>query len=323
METKIHAAYHRKEQILRRRRRRSPPTFSRTQLNHSAFSWQNSYSLALASALAYERNLIEAASRKASNWGFSFSGELNERSTQGIVLADDDVVVIAFRGTEMNLRDWIGNLNIAATDSPVGRVHQGFWRAFQDVESALISQLVLCNTSGKKVWLCGHSLGGALAVLAGASLRLHYRIAGVYTYGQPKLHVNRLADLYTSELPNRYVRFVYKNDIVPRIPPGYSHFGEVRRIDEHAELSVSRMLATSVSNLTPDDAVAEGDELTMSEFEGLQNELLTEASRDLGSSNDPEHTLPRGAFTGNSRLLSPFSNHSLEDAYIPAIERQL
>lgn len=308
---------------MRRRRRRSPPSFSRAHLIDPEFSWQNSYSLAIASALAYEPNVIKRRSVAISEWGFESIGYLNERNTQGIVLSDKDVAVIAFRGTERNLRDWIGNLKVAPTDSPVGRVHLGFWQAYQDVESELLSQLRLCNASQKTLWICGHSLGGALAVLAGASLRSHYRIAGVYTYGQPKLHVNRLADIYASDLPNRYVRFVYKNDIVPRIPPGYSHFGQLLRFDNEADLSASRMHVLGSSATISADDVADHNELTKSEFDALQHELQSEESWDVGSSNDPEHIRPRGAFTGNSWLLSHFADHSLEEAYIPAIEKHL
>lgn len=314
--------------MLGSRRHRPRHSFSRAELLKSEFSWQNSYSLALASDLAYQTiahqtNCIKLRKTAKQSWGFSFATPFDQKDTEGIVLADDKVVVLAFRGTA-DVRDWIGNLKLVATESPVGRVHLGFWRAYQNVESKLHSLLRECNASEKKLWICGHSLGGALAVLAGASLYTKFEISGVYTYGQPKLHAERLADTYRTHLTNRYVRFVNNNDIVPRIPPGYFHFGELHQLGDLPELRAASHAVIEDSSADVNDFMMGSDELTESEFSDLQNELYPEfpnSQSEWGGS--PEVSMRPRTFGAGFGFSKSISDHSLSKAYIPAIEHHL
>lgn len=39
----------------------------------------------------------------------------------------------------------------------------------------------------KKIYITGHSLGGALALFAAVELSLNYTVTAVYTYGQPRV----------------------------------------------------------------------------------------------------------------------------------------
>lgn len=79
------------------------------------------------------------------------------------------------------------------------------------------------HTAGMKrdVYVGGHSLGGALAVLFCAWLPACYRIDGLYTYGQPNVgdsgFINRLVNRLNYDKTEIF-RCVNKNDIVPRIP---------------------------------------------------------------------------------------------------------
>lgn len=100
------------------------------------------------------------------------------------------------------------------------------------------------------LYITGHSLGGAMAALAAALLykgaerdqelyaRLRGVLRGVYTYGQPMVGdaaFARLCESFTS----RVFRHVYKNDIVPRMPPHitgrFKHFGQEYRWREETQ----------------------------------------------------------------------------------------
>ncbi|XP_062087976.1 triacylglycerol lipase OBL1 [Humulus lupulus] len=90
-----------------------------------------------------------------------------------------------------------------------------------------------------KFVVTGHSLGGALAILFPTVLVLHkemelmQKLLGVYTFGQPRIGNRELGKFMESHLNSpvpRYIRVVYCNDLVPRLPYDdrtflYHHFG--------------------------------------------------------------------------------------------------
>ena len=88
-------------------------------------------------------------------------------------------------------------------------------------------------SASKHVWVTGHSLGGALALVAAARLKMKTGVAPLlHTYGQPAVGLNDFAERFSIELPGRLWRFVNQSDIVTRVPPGpyYRHTGTVKRI---------------------------------------------------------------------------------------------
>lgn len=128
-------------------------------------------------------------------------------------------VVVLFRGTQY-LADWLSNANILYSRSCCGKkVHDGFNMAFKSMKEA-----IKCNLSefgaGTVVHCVGHSLGGALASLAGEWLKHDMKFTTkVYTYGAPRIGFSDFASGYTSLIgkPNIY-RVYHSSDIVPCIP---------------------------------------------------------------------------------------------------------
>lgn len=65
-----------------------------------------------------------------------------------------------------------------------------FYNAYEGVREILEQKLEAESGRGLKIWLTGHSLGGALATLSGTTVmdRLvtdtHYDLVGVYSFGQ-------------------------------------------------------------------------------------------------------------------------------------------
>ena len=98
----------------------------------------------------------------------------------------------------------------------------------------------------QSLYVTGHSLGGAMAVLFATMLvmsddperqAIAEKLRGVYTFGQPMVASKAFAEYATSRLAEADVpllRYVYKRDPVPRLPPGsvgdFAHFGDEYRL---------------------------------------------------------------------------------------------
>jgi predicted lipase len=101
-------------------------------------------------------------------------------------------IVITFRSSQ-NLKNWI--VNIVTTLTPYlhcskCKVHTGFDAGFNMVKiqvRTLVKDLVKKYPEAEII-VNGHSLGGALAILASVDLKLHIgKVSSVYTFGQPRV----------------------------------------------------------------------------------------------------------------------------------------
>jgi hypothetical protein len=94
------------------------------------------------------------------------------------------------------------------------------------------------RTNSQTVWFTGHSLGGALAMLAGTKMYFEdpdVPVAGIYTFGQPAIGDRTLASAYSEDFKSRAIRFVNNNDMVPRTSL-CQHTGTVKYIDSTGKL---------------------------------------------------------------------------------------
>ncbi len=168
--------------------------------------------------------------------------------TEAMVAETDKFVVVAFRGTasRSDIRtDIQARLNVArvAVDGRPVRVHSGFYCAFRKVEAKL-RDLLLALDPDKAIYLTGHSLGGALALVAAAAFggndRLGDRIAAVYTYGAPRVGGRDFPDVVKAP----HYRVVNSGDVVPLVPPnwltGYVHTGTPILLKENADRPIRR-----------------------------------------------------------------------------------
>ncbi|MFJ6737997.1 lipase family protein [Streptomyces sp. NPDC091279] len=233
-------------------------------LDHSTtgYSLPHAYWMARAAGLAtLDADGIDA---QAKEWGFDRSRYFESshampfpiEDTQAYVMAGDRMIVAGFRGTEVTkIYDWLTDVNTPPVPGPAnkGFVHYGFHQALQSVYPQIRDTIEEFRTDGQSVWFVGHSLGGALAMLAGA--RLYFEDPrllpdGVYTFGQPRTCERLLAGAHNAAFRNRCFRFVNNNDIVPHLPPEpvYTHVNAARYFDADGRLHESMPLLARVKD---------------------------------------------------------------------------
>lgn len=159
--------------------------------------------------------------------------------TQGYIAGNDEMVLIAFRGTVASkFQDWLTDIDAAHVAGLQGEVHKGFYeRGLLSVWDQLAAALPAYQDKNQTLWLTGHSLGAAIANLAAAELITRKRVAtinGLYTFGQPRAGNSSFSAWFNSQMLARSFRFVHDNDIVPHVPPAamaYQHNGTFIHFD--------------------------------------------------------------------------------------------
>ncbi|BBN20139.1 hypothetical protein MPTK1_8g16740 [Marchantia polymorpha subsp. ruderalis] len=164
-----------------------------------------------------------------------------------------------------NMLDWSTDVDFSWFElEDAGRVHVGFWEALGLGDREKIMQLssgtnaaplkekhsvesredsddqeklkaysyltskvktLMYENPEAKLYVTGHSLGGALAALYTTALFYYNetmvtdRLGALYTFGQPRVGDRKLSKYMESKIDEaKYVRVVYTNDMVPRLP---------------------------------------------------------------------------------------------------------
>ena len=179
---------------------------------------QNAEFLGKAAHLAYSDP--QTVSETLKTWDMELVRFFDCQNTQAFLARNDRTCILAFRGTQPDvIKDWITDFKGHQVNGPVGKVHEGFLCAlnyiWRDLWEAVSSQ-----RGARSLWVTGHSLGGALAVLATAKLRFEKAqpISGLYTYGQPRVGDFEFCSRFDQSFGKNTFRFVNFQDIVPRVP---------------------------------------------------------------------------------------------------------
>jgi pimeloyl-ACP methyl ester carboxylesterase len=142
-----------------------------------------------------------------------------ETDTLAWIVESGQDVIVAFRGTA-HRRNWHTDIDCRLINVGAYRVHRGFLYALESVIERIGEELD--ELAGRPLWLTGHSLGGALAMLCARCLQR--RVAGVYTFGQPRAGDSAFCQSYDSFLGGVTYRVVHADDIVPRLPWLLGHY---------------------------------------------------------------------------------------------------
>ena len=114
------------------------------------------------------------------------------------------------------MNDWLTNIKIIQTEVRGTEVHWGFQGAFDSVREAIQDKIGPLVADGRTLYLTGHSLGGALALIATRDI-VSDSHGACYTFGSPR--VGRFG--FSQDIKTPMYRVVNSNDMVPRIPPAY------------------------------------------------------------------------------------------------------
>lgn len=158
-------------------------------------------------------------------------------NTQAYVAQDDQSLVVAFRGSQSptsldGFKDWLltnannllilpeGRIGTDFAAAGVGaRFHRGFLEALAEIWEPLRAAVqAAIDERERPFWVTGHSLGGAIALLAAWRLQRHFiPVHEVVTFGAP-MFGNAAAEAFQRELPSKIFRYVDIEDPVPLLP---------------------------------------------------------------------------------------------------------
>jgi len=166
----------------------------------------------------------------------------NDKVLQGAIIEHPDAILVFIRGTIIKA-DVIADLKgmPASFDDFPGHIHRGFagcYTRMPDLRAqwkASLRKLMESNAQEKPIIVAGHSLGGALAVMAFYDALRWYHDAGprmlLMTYGCPRVGSSTFAkefDSLVSATRSKAIRIANKADIITHLGPKlvYSHCGE-------------------------------------------------------------------------------------------------
>jgi hypothetical protein len=284
------------------------------------------------SQLAYETDEFDKMQRILAAWGFDLAAAdvviREERAplvvarTHCFVTTSGDTAIVAFAGTDpIDLANWITNFNarLGAAGSA-----EGYETAAAVAWPELKARLTRLP-AGTRVFVTGHSLGGALAVLIARNIVNDQlaEVAAVYTFGMPRAGNEDFANKYNAALGPRTFRLVHGDDLVPTVAPSFLHFRHVGRFlhcDRAARFAASALEDAPGSDLPPFVETAVQDLSAalrgpLSRLASVTDRLALAASLAVGRGPAGLRTDPAGILI---ETLPPRIRDHIPDRYIAA-----
>ena len=221
----------------------------------------------LATCAGYAYADAETVALMMTRLGFEHSGCVSIRQTVDAMFVFSTaflaqsrcgrVVILCYRGTEPGtFGSWLGDADVGPDSIALGGerlvVHAGFYRNVRATRWAVTEELAralagvsLLDPSRtvehplEALYVTGHSLGGAMALLFALSLvgseehgPLAERLRAVYTFGQPMALVEPIPEI-TAQIGKQVLRHILSRDVVPALPPAqwgrFAHIGHEYR----------------------------------------------------------------------------------------------
>jgi triacylglycerol lipase len=183
----------------------------------------------------FDLRLVESIANDRDN-----GSDLLPIHTRAVIAEGHDAIIIAFAGTDPLIpANWITDLDVGLKFRFNERVtppalHSGFEKAYRSVARKVAE--ALAKRSETAVLVTGHSMGGALAVIAADDFLSEKKLrpTAVYVFGMPRVGDADFAKRYNDTLGNTTYRLVHGADIVATVPPsrfGFRHIGRLIRCD--------------------------------------------------------------------------------------------
>ncbi|TQO77430.1 lipase [Vibrio cholerae] len=185
-----------------------------------------------------------------------------QADAQGYILSNDDIAIVAVRGTEpyfydspsdegsklivtkvangieavlnspgMNdlIKTDLDAAQIAPNEFGGTYVHKGFYQYSMALLDLMLKDLD--KNKDKKLYFCGHSLGGAGALLLSALAKDAYKTSQLrlYTYGMPRTGTRSFVERYQDILHYRHVN---NHDVVAQIPMTWANTDFTEGLDK-------------------------------------------------------------------------------------------
>jgi len=162
-----------------------------------------------------------------------YNSERIEIENDQCIIGYDNVckkIVIAFRGSDHEWKDWRSNFRFICRETDWGDMHRGFYNSSQKLMHQLIRKIESLKKiePDAKIILTGHSRGGSMACTAAYFLHLaNIEIEQIVTFGAPKfaqIKASKKFDFYFD-----IIRYENRFDFVPKLPFwsfGFRHVGK-------------------------------------------------------------------------------------------------
>jgi triacylglycerol lipase len=125
---------------------------------------------------------------------------------------------VAFRGTQ-TLGDWLANVDFLQTGQQHGwgKTERGFTAVYGESSPTIVNALKNAGSPGR-VFVAGHSLGGSLATLCAADIRVTINaVTTLYAFASPRTGDLDFAGKFNTECPSTW-RIVNTEDVVNTVP---------------------------------------------------------------------------------------------------------
>lgn len=134
---------------------------------------------------------------------------------------DNKYIYIRFKGTTsfkdvlIDLLFWTAK--VEAFDGANWKVHYGFKKAYYSCRDAILDKCSELYQEGDTFLICGHSLGGAMALIAAEDIGWHFKTkVQCITWGAPRVTTQKKGiDMINQYLTDSSFNFEFSSDPIP------------------------------------------------------------------------------------------------------------